>query len=69
MARKRHTPEEIIGKLRAVEVELAKGRSAQQACRKLGMTEQTYYSLRVRQECSRGLFAGCPASPASIPTR
>jgi hypothetical protein len=27
MARKRHTPEEIIGKLRAVEVELAKGLS------------------------------------------
>lgn len=46
MARKRHTAEEIIGKLRAVEVELAKGQSAQQACRKLGMTEQTYYRWR-----------------------
>jgi transposase-like protein len=46
MARKRHTPEEIIGKLRAVEVELAKGQSAQQACRKIGVTEQTYYRWR-----------------------
>jgi transposase-like protein len=46
MARKRHTPEEVIGKLRAVEVELAKGQSAQQACRKLGVTEQTYYRWR-----------------------
>jgi len=43
MARKRHTPEEIIGKLRAVEVEMAKGQSAQQACHKIGVTEQTYY--------------------------
>jgi putative transposase len=46
MAHKRHTPEEIIGKLRAVEVEMAKGQSVQQACRKLGLTEQTYYRWR-----------------------
>ena len=46
MARKRHTPEEIIGKLRAVEVELAKGQSAQAACRKIGVTDQTYYRWR-----------------------
>jgi transposase-like protein len=46
MARKRHTAEEIIGKLRAVEVELAKGQSAQQSCRKIGVTEQTYYRWR-----------------------
>ena len=38
MARKRHTAEEIIGKPRAAEVELAKGQSAQQACRKIGVT-------------------------------
>ena len=46
MARKRHTAEEIIGKLRAVEVEMATGQSAQQACRKIGVTEQTYYRWR-----------------------
>lgn len=28
MARKRHTAQEIIGKLRTAEIELAKGRSA-----------------------------------------
>ena len=50
MARKRHTAEEIIGKLRAVEVELAKGQSAQQACRKIGVTEQTYYHWRKEYE-------------------
>ena len=46
MARKRHTPEEIIGKLRAIEVELAKGQSAQVVCRRIGVTEQTYYRWR-----------------------
>jgi putative transposase len=46
MARKRHTAEEIIGKLRAVEVEMAKGQSTPQACRKIGVTEQTYYRWR-----------------------
>ena len=46
MARKRHTSEEIIGKLRDAEVELGKGQSAQQACRKIGVTEQTYYRWR-----------------------
>jgi len=46
MARKRHTAEEIIGKLRAVEVELAKGQNALAACRKVGLTEQTYYRWR-----------------------
>jgi len=46
MARKPHTAEEIRGKLRAVEVELAKGQSAHQACRKIGVTEQIYYRWR-----------------------
>jgi transposase-like protein len=46
MARRRHTPEEIIRKLREAEVELAKGQSAPQACRKIGVTEQTYYRWR-----------------------
>jgi len=42
MARKWHTAEEIFGKLRAIEVELAKGQSAPQARRKIGVTEPTY---------------------------
>ncbi len=32
---------EVIGKLRTIEVELARGQSARQACRKVGVTEQT----------------------------
>ena len=43
MARKRYTAEEIIGHLRTLEVEMGKGLAVVEACRKLGITEQTYY--------------------------
>ena len=46
MGRKRSTPEQIITKLREAEVELAKGQTAAEVCRKLGVTEQTYYRWR-----------------------
>jgi transposase-like protein len=46
MPRKRHTPEQIIRKLREAEVELAKGQSTPGVARKLGITEQTYYRWR-----------------------
>ncbi len=46
MGRKRHTAEQIIGKLRTAEIELAKGQSAVEVVRKLGITEQTYYRWR-----------------------
>lgn len=46
MSRKRFTAEQIIAKLREAEVEQARGQSVQQACRKIGVTEQTYYRWR-----------------------
>ncbi len=46
MGRKRHTAEEIIGKLRTAEIELAKGLGTAEVVRKLGITEQTYYRWR-----------------------
>jgi putative transposase len=46
MAKKRHTGEQIISKLREAEVLLAKGVKMPQVCRKLGVTEQTYYRWR-----------------------
>ena len=46
MARNRHTSEQIISKLREAEVELAKGTAVAQACKKIGITEQTYYRWR-----------------------
>ena len=50
MGRKRHTPEQIIRKLREAEVELAKGLSTGDVVRRLGITEQTDY--RWRKECN-----------------
>jgi len=42
MPRKRYTPEEIIQHVRTVELETGKGLAVLDACRKLGITEQTY---------------------------
>ena len=46
MAKKRYTAEQIIRHLREAEVELAKGQTTGVVCRKLGITEQTYYRWR-----------------------
>ena len=43
MARKRFTAEQIIPLLRTAEVELSKGATVASACKKIGVTEQTYY--------------------------
>ena len=48
MSRKRHKPEEIVAKLRQVEVLTAQGRSVAEAIRSIGVTEVTFY--RWRQE-------------------
>lgn len=46
MPRKRYTSEQIIIHLREAEVELAKGQTTAEVCRKLGISEQTYYRWR-----------------------
>lgn len=43
---KKHSAEEIIPKLRAAELEIAKGRAAAEGAKKIGVTEQTYYHWR-----------------------
>ena len=48
MARKRHTAEEIVAKLRHVDVLTSQGRPVAEAVRSIGVTEVTYY--RWRQE-------------------
>jgi hypothetical protein len=48
MARTRYTAEEIICHLRIVEIEAGKGIGIADACRKLGITEQTYYPVAER---------------------
>lgn len=46
MGRRTFTPEQIINKLREVEVLLSQGDSVGEASRKIGVTEQTYYRWR-----------------------
>ena len=46
MARKRYSSEQIIGYLREAEVLQAKGSTIGQVCKKIGVTEQTYYRWR-----------------------
>ena len=48
MVRKRHKPEEIVAKLRQVDVLVSQGRSVAEAIRSIGVTEVTSY--RWRQE-------------------
>lgn len=46
MARRQFKPEQIINKLREAEVLISQGNTIGQACRKIGITEQTYYRWR-----------------------
>jgi len=46
MGRKRSTPEEIVGKLRQVEVLVGQGKPVAEAVRAIGVTEATYYRWR-----------------------
>ena len=46
MVKKSHSPEQIINKLREVEILLNQGANVGEACRKIGVTEQTYYRWR-----------------------
>ena len=46
MPSRKHKPEEIIGKLREAEIVLAQGGTVLDACRRIGVTEQSYYRWR-----------------------
>lgn len=46
MSRQRYTPEQIIGMLREAEVALAQGEKTGVICRRLGVSEQSYYRWR-----------------------
>ena len=49
MAKRKHTAEEIINKLREAEVVIAVGSTVVEAARRIGVSEQTFY--RWRAEC------------------
>ena len=46
MVRKAHSPERIINELREAELLLNQGATVSEACRQIGVTEQTYYRWR-----------------------
>ena len=46
MPRKRFTPEQIIQHLREAEVLLSQEKTIAQVCKKIGITDQTYYRWR-----------------------
>ena len=46
MLRKGHSPEQVLNKLRQVEVAVAGGKSVGQAVREIGVTDHTYYRWR-----------------------
>jgi transposase-like protein len=46
MAMKKHKPEEIVAKLRQVDVLVSQGQSVADAVRSIGVTEVTYYRWR-----------------------
>ena len=46
MAGKRNTPEQIVARLRQVEVLTGEGKSVAEAVRAIGVTEPTYYRWR-----------------------
>ena len=46
MGTKRHKPEEIVAKLRQVEILTGQGQSIAQAARSIGVSEQTYFRWR-----------------------
>ena len=46
MAKRKHTAEEIINKLREAEVVIAVGRTVVEAAQRIGVSEQTFYRWR-----------------------
>jgi len=46
MARRNYRPEQIINKMREVEVLLSQGENVGEAARKIGVTDMTYYRWR-----------------------
>lgn len=46
MPKKMFTPEQIVGKLRQIEVLIGQGKKVPLACREAGIVEQTFYRWR-----------------------
>ena len=74
MGRKRFTAEQIIHMLRQAEVEIAKGKSVPEACKQIGIVEQTYSdpvelkaAREVCGECVEAVVGASHATATSTP--
>jgi putative transposase len=54
MRRKRHTPEQIVRKLREAETQLSSGKTIDEVCKTLEVSQQTYF--RWKKEYASGAF-------------
>ena len=63
MANKRHKPEEIVTKLRQVEVLVGQGMARIDAIREIGVVEQTYYRSEAVWRHGQGSGEGTQTSP------
>ena len=46
MARRKHTPEQVINRLSEAEVAIDEGGTVAEAARRIGVTQQTFYRWR-----------------------
>ena len=65
MAKRKHTTEQVINELLRAEVATAEGRTVAEACRKTGVTEQTFY--RWLLSCELVLSTPPPCGPLDDP--
>ncbi len=63
MAKRKHTAEEIINKLREAEVVIAAGSTVAEAAWRIGVSEQTFYRWRAEYGGLRVDQGGCPRQP------
>jgi putative transposase len=54
MKRKRRTPEQVIALLRDAEADLAAGLSVDQVCKKIGVSQQTYFRWKSQYGGAKG---------------
>jgi hypothetical protein len=67
MPQKKHKPEEIVAKLRQVDLLVSQGRSVAEAVRSIGVTQFTYYRWRdwpIRQQ-----ILAIPSSSSPVSSR
>jgi ACT domain-containing protein len=64
MARKRYKPEEIVAKLRQVDVLVSQGQIMVDAIRQIGVSEATYYRCQIVIESWRRHYNHAPQHPS-----